>query len=349
MGRRLVIGFVACVTALVAIAVLAGGVGDALRSGDSQTTGYPFELASMVDSPGAAALMDPALRDTNWSRVDSVESIRPLPSRAKSDRPAFYDDGSGCQVYAGDAVPKICESGDVLADKSLMLVGDSKIGQWQTAFSNLGKQEGWKVLTATKSACPFADAMTTVSGKVREDCRAWGRSVLQEILDADPDVVVTSQVHDKALPPGTGDGDDRTQEAMIGGLRNYWKILQDHGIHVAVLLDNPMPTTHPVYRCVEDNPSQLSRCSFALQVPLAESAAPMQRRSVAGSDATLIDMTPVICPGGVTCPAVIGNVLVYRAGSHLTKSFVVSAQKQLAEQLSRATAGEFGSQNGAKQ
>ncbi|MCW2830215.1 MAG: hypothetical protein JWP31_907 [Aeromicrobium sp.] len=299
--------------------------------------------ASPADSPGAAALLDPANRDVDWSAIDSVKAVRPLPKDAKSDRPSFYDDDSGCQVKQGNPVPKVCPSGDQRADKTLMLVGDSKIGQWQTAFSDLGEREGWRVLTSTKSGCAFTDAAMTGGSAVLTDCRQWGRSTLRDILAAKPDVVVTSQVHDTALPVGKTSPRDRTTGAMIGGLQRYWKRLQAAGIRVVVMLDNPMPTSHPTYQCVEDHPDDLTTCAFSLAGPRARSSAPMQLEAAATTPGVgVVDMTPTYCPGETVCPAVIGNVLIYRAGSHLTKAFVVSAERQLSRQLFRATAGTFG-------
>ncbi|MBC7761069.1 MAG: hypothetical protein H7201_04580 [Candidatus Saccharibacteria bacterium] len=297
----------------------------------------------MSAAPGAAALLDPANESTTWDKIDSVDSITPEPLEAKSDRPSFYDDGSGCQIKAGNPVPKICASGDKSAEKSLMLVGDSKIGQWQTAFSEIGRREGWRVLTATKSGCAFTDASTKGGGESRDDCRGWGRSTMKQILKKKPDVVVTSQVHDLALPEGKTSAKDRTKNAMIQGLHSYWNQLQDAGIQVVVMLDNPMPTTHPVYQCVEDNPQSLSKCAYSLDEAWPGSSAPVQRKAVESTAGVrVIDMMSTICPGRVMCPAVIGNVLVYRAGSHITDTFTVSAQTQLAEALAAATDGKFG-------
>jgi hypothetical protein len=47
---------------------------------------------------------------------------------------------------------------------------------------------------------------------------------------------------------------------------------------------------------------------------------------------SLIDPTPMICPEE-TCPAVIGDVLVYRNGAHLTRTYVNSLTPWLGEQL----------------
>jgi hypothetical protein len=285
--------------------------------------------------------------DVGLSEVDSVASIRPLPRDAPKDRPSFYDDGSGCQIRAGDPVPKVCAAGagagDEDATRTVMLVGDSKIGQWHPAFAEIARREKWRLLTSTKSGCAFTDAMMVSQGKEFTDCRDWGTATLEDVLRIKPDVVITSQVHDTALLDGQAADGRRSRGAMIRGLHRYWRALQDAGIQVVVLLDNPMPTTHPAYRCVQDHPDQLSRCSFELAGPLAESAAPMQveaAKSVPG--VTVIDMAPIYCPGQQRCPAVLGDVLVYRSGSHLTKTFVLSAQQQLSAQLHAATHGAFG-------
>jgi hypothetical protein len=272
------------------------------------------------------------------TRVDLAQ-LRPAPQDAKEDRPAFYDDGSGCQVEDGDPVPVVCTSGDETGDRTLMLVGDSKIAQWESAYSDLGRAAGWRVDTVTKSACPFADADVAADGQVRTDCREWGRAALREVLAAAPDVVVTSQRAGEALLEGS---DERTRGEMIRGLHSYWTQLQDAGITVVVHLDNPFPTTHPVYRCVEQNPDDLTRCAFELDDGTAASAAPVLREAAETLPRVrIVDMAPTICPDDGWCPAVIGDVLVYRAGSHLTRTFTESVEPQLAAALERATGGDF--------
>ncbi|MET0928590.1 MAG: SGNH hydrolase domain-containing protein [Aeromicrobium sp.] len=269
----------------------------------------------------------------------ALEQLRPLPQDAKDDRPAFYDNGSGCQVEDGDPVPVVCTSGDKTADRTIMLVGDSKIAQWETAYSDLGWAGGWRVDTVTKSACPFADVEVTDDGEVRDDCRDWGRAALREVLAAKPDVVVTSQRADAAL---LADGTARTSGEMIRGLHAYWQQLLDAGISVVVHLDNPFPTTHPVYRCVEENPHDVGRCAFRLDVGVEASAAPVLREAAETLPGVrIVDMAPTICPDDGWCPAVIGDVLVYRAGSHLTRTFTVSVERQLGRELAAATGGRF--------
>ncbi len=291
-----------------------------VRSGDDAPDGGPGE------TPAAIPV--------------AIEQLRPVPKDAKNDRPAIYEDESGCQVKNGDPVPVMCSSGDKAGDRTLVLVGDSKIAQWETAYSDLGRAGGWRVETMTKSACPFADVEVTEDRKVKKDCRDWGRSAMAKIIAAKPDVVVTSQRASTAL---LADKSDRTRGAMVRGLHDYWQQLLDAGIQVVVHLDNPFPTTHPVYQCVDDHPDDVSRCGFDLDEGLAASAAPVLREAAESLPGVrIVDMAPAICPGGKRCPAVIGNILVYRAGSHLTRTFVVSVEENLASELADATNGRFG-------
>ncbi|MET1037570.1 MAG: SGNH hydrolase domain-containing protein [Aeromicrobium sp.] len=303
-----------------AVALVSGGAGDDRRD--------------RRDRPAATAPAAPSSSPTA-----GLAQLRPQPADAKADRPAFYDDGSGCQVKDGDPVPVVCSSGDESAERTMMLVGDSKIAQWETAYSDLGRAHGWRIKTVTKSACPFTDAVVTVDKVVKTDCRRWGRAALREILAAKPQIVVTSQRADTAL---LEQGDDRTRGEMIRGLRSYWQQLLDAGIEVVVHLDNPFPTTHPVYECVEQNPHAMSECDFRADEGLTASAAPVLAEAAEGLPGVrVLDMTPAICRDDGWCPAVVGDVLVYRSGSHLTRTFTVSVEPQLEAALARATGGAF--------
>jgi hypothetical protein len=58
-----------------------------------------------------------------------------------------------------------------------------------------------------------------------------------------------------------------------------------------------------------------------------------QRLAVQGTGVPMIDLFDSICPT-VRCSPVIGNVLVYRRGAHLTATYVRSLAPQLAAAMS---------------
>jgi hypothetical protein len=127
-------------------------------------------------------------------------------------------------------------------------------------------------------------------------------------------------------------------------MASYWRTITDAGIPLAVLLDNPEPRTEGVYECVAKHEKDLSACAFDKSDAERRSGAAAQLKAAAEVPAVkVIDMSDVICPDADRCAPVIGNVLVYRQGTHLTRTFVDSAEPQLAAALAKVTSGRFGS------
>ncbi|MGA8988015.1 acyltransferase family protein [Aeromicrobium sp.] len=334
-GSRRALGMGA---ALTAIGV---GVGFGLNAPLAQ--GDTIREASKAQGVGAVALADPSKDGVDWSVLTSVAAMRPLPADAPADRPSFYDDGSGCQTRPGDSKPKPCVSGDTTAARTLLIVGDSKIGQWQTVLDRLGRAQGWRLVQLTKSACPFADATITRLDAPVTDCREWGRAALADIAKIKPDLVLTSQGSLTALPGDEGGDADKTRAAMVDGLVSFWTTLENAGIPVAALLDNPAPDNAPVYECVAQHPKSLNTCAFDQAAAIDRSAAPVQRAAAAKVPGVgVIDLTSSICPDDGRCAPVIGNVLVYRQGSHLTRTYINSMEQQVSRALFRVSDGQFG-------
>ncbi|MFI5429044.1 acyltransferase family protein [Aeromicrobium sp. UC242_57] len=329
-GRALGLG--AALTAL--------GVAVGMGLSASATIGSVKEGTS-TGSVGAAALLDPANKDVVWSDIKKVDSIRPLPVNAPDDRPPFYDDKPECQVRNGDSEPFVCEFGDTSADRSVLIVGDSKMGQWETTFSTIGKREGFKPIQITKSACPFTDALIARGNE--DDCRAFGIKAVQKILELKPDLVITSHRRNDALPEGKTGRENVTQDAMVDGMVKHWKKITGAGIPMVALLDNPDPGEDPVYECVAQNPDDLTKCAFDKADAIKRSGAPAALAAVKRMpEVKVMGLTQTLCPDDKLCAAVVGNVLINRQGSHVTRAYVDSAITRLEEALFEATDGKFG-------
>ena len=66
--------------------------------------------------------------------------------------------------------PRRCEIGDTEDPvRTVALVGDSHATQWFPAFDRLGKEQGWKVVTFTKSSCPFTTAVRVLPTEQTDD------------------------------------------------------------------------------------------------------------------------------------------------------------------------------------
>ncbi len=331
-GRALGIG-----AALTALGV---GIGFSLNA--SVALGAVVKEASPSDSPGALALDDPANAGVVWSDIKAVDRMRPLPIDAPKDRPPQYDTRKECQVLHG-AKPVACEFGDLKGDRTVVIVGDSKIVQWQTALSSIAKAQDWKLVQLTKSACPFTAAHR--GGADGENCRAWGKDVMRRILAMKPDLVITSHRHSTAVPAGDTGGKPADRAAMQAGLVDYWSKLTKADIPVVALLDNPAPD-EVVYECVAQHSRDLPACAFDKTQAIRHSGADVQRAAAEQvPGVAVVDMADTVCPDTDRCAPVIGNVLVYRQGSHLTRAFIDSAKDRLSAALWSETRGLFGSRS----
>src|SRR5690606_41985835 len=109
--------------------------------------------------------------------------------------------------------------------------------------------------------------------------------------------------------------------AVAKAVKARWNERTKAGTAVAVLRDNPRPDEDisPVYECVDDTRDSLDKCAFDRSGGEEKGGGPVQVEAVKQvKGVELIDMNDYLCPGD-ECPPVIGDVLIYRQGSHLTK------------------------------
>jgi hypothetical protein len=279
---------------------------------------------------GATILSTHPRNDPAGAPVDKVASITPDPLRATEDVPDLYTDG--CQQSPASSDPVSCAHGRPDAPTTVALVGDSKAAQWWPALETLADARNWRVVSYVKSSCAFTTARNSLDGRSYDSCSEWNSKVLDRLTGADrPDFVITSQVRGKAL-----DGSRKVSvDAMVAGLRGAWGRLTAVGVEVIVLKDTPQ-TGMQVYKCVSEHSDQLTQCTYDREEGVAASAASTQVIAAKGMDRVhVIDMTDAICPTA-RCAPVIGNVLVYRQGSHLTATYVESLAPRLGEELASA-------------
>lgn len=268
-----------------------------------------------------------------------IETSRPDPGVAPVPPPevALQDvsDGfrQGCDGYdlaKHPASDSHCTYGDPKAPNLVVLVGDSHAGQYSTVLIDLVRRRpDWRLKIIDHNGCPFSAEPPADKGVAFENCRAHNRGALDAILTLRPQVVVTS-----AMSPRSYAEDLRwtwpSYDRQVAGYRSVLDRLVRSGVRVAAVGELPR-TAQRVPACVKANPDHVERCdtprSVAFQPhdrPLAEAA-----RGVTG--VTVIDPATVLC-SATSCPAVVGNVLVYR-DNHLSDTYVRTISRWLEAQL----------------
>lgn len=297
------------------------GIALILLASDRPATGtQPTALGARVlgSAPGSNGAGEPK---------DKVGWMVPDPRDALQDVPAVYADG--CQGSVADDVPISCVYGDKTAEVTIAVVGDSKVAQWMPALEILARQNHWRLVTYTKSGCGFHPATLIVGGKPYRKCDAWNQKLIGKLTGENrPDFLITSQGRSSTGDTARG----RADEAVVAGLADWWSRLRSAGVGVVALADNPHPGMK-VYECVLENAERLSRCSFARHAGSGTAALKAAAARVDG--VKFVDLTNAICPAA-RCAAVIGNVLVYRQGSHITKTYVESMADLLGAALKDA-------------
>lgn len=255
------------------------------------------------------------------------ETLTPAPENANNDiPPAELEE---CSATTQAEFVTTCSYGLIGSDTVIALVGNSKAMQWQAGLAALAEQNGWEVRTYTKNSCSFAWPTGESKSLRVESCNKWNEKVIDLLLAEPPNAVVTTGsvvLSSGSVPASLNEAIDRTA-------RSY-QALSDAGIPVVVLLDNPEPDQE-IPDCVAANLNQLEVCSFGLQPGLDRSGQAIQLGAAerAGID-TVVDLTDAIClTSSDTCPAVIGDVLLYRQGSHLTNTYVLTLVRVMSNRL----------------
>lgn len=271
------------------------------------------------DVLGAIALdSDPA----QYEPPDAVDLMVPDLLEAPSDV-ATLDGERRCISGVEGAELEPCSYGPEDAEVTVAIAGDSKMHQWLPALRRIADQRGWRIITYLKNACPLVTVPIEYDGEPNRDCAEYNRDRLEAIMDDESiDYVITSQSQSYALL----DREDTTEQeltAMADDLRDTWSELEDAGHDVIVVLDNPSPP-FDVVECVAENRDHLGECAFDKEAALADGGRPAQTEALDRLDGVgRIDLADYVCPGDL-CPPVIGNVLVYRRGSHISATYADS-------------------------
>lgn len=272
--------------------------------------------------PGALAFLE--------GRVAEGTELHPSPAQVGADLPQSTWDGCISDFDTIEVVT--CVYGDENADRTIALVGGSHSEHWITAFDQLGKDHGFRVVTVLKMGCPL-----TLDGTIADDdeefyagCTEWTPLALETIVGLQPDFVAMTATRPAgmALP-------DFTPYQYI----DLWEFLVDRGMQVLAIRDTPWINngTAPVRaaECLEERGEDAISCGMPRDLSMAPEN-PAVLAAAGLPDVKSIDLTDAVCDEQY-CPAAIGNVIVYHDSHHLSATFVRSLVPEFERQLQVAT------------
>lgn len=264
------------------------------------------------------------LGKAEWSKQDLP--IKPGLLDVKEDRPAVYTDG--CHQKQKKAELLSCVYGEPGAKKTIAVVGGSHSAHWLPALRLLAKKHHFKIVTYTKSSCRFGiapqssrDAEDERLSEVGRSCGQWNDRLMAELTRSKPSYVFTTATSRQ----------DRSGSVPESFFR-AWEKLERLGIPVLAMRDNPW-FGFDVPECIEKAKQDVGQCQRKRSEVL-KPGTPLSARELQRENVTYLDLSRYFCPDE-TCPAVIGNVLVYRDKHHLTTVYAESLTFALEEELLR--------------
>ncbi len=233
-----------------------------------------------------------------------------------------YTRGAGCDQPSAETMPTLCTitaPGD--AKLTIAVVGGSHSAQWLPALRDIAEQERWRVISFTKSNCPFHLGEIVEDTEV-DSCIGWNENVLKHLLTLKPDVIFTTS---------TRHSDDG--ELVPQGYREVWAKLAPSGIKVIAIRDNPN-LGFDVSACVELHGIDAAKCSRRRAEMFAQPN-PLQPLQSHLPHVRFIDLSDYFCDRNV-CPPVVGNVLIYRHMNHITATYARTLAPMLRGEMLRA-------------
>ncbi|WP_150243356.1 acyltransferase family protein [Nocardiopsis quinghaiensis] len=283
-----------------------------------------------VDREGSVTF-DPAVHTgpAALGRAPDTVLIYPSPVRAEDDVPTLYEDD--CQASPTETDPgDPCVYGPEDARVDVAVVGDSHSAQWVPALEKLAAERGWRLSVYTKSSCAFTDTVVRgPDGGSYTACREWNRAVVGELDGLRPDLVFTSS--STAGGPAEKSSPEQERAEMAEGMSRLWEDVARVSGEIVVLRDTPR-ARKDVVECVASHVEDPSRCERPVEEAF-DDADPQEDAARSFDEGVhWLDLSDRFCVDG-GCPAVIGNVMVYRDAGHITSTYIALLSEDLATRL----------------
>ncbi|WP_141983812.1 acyltransferase family protein [Saccharothrix saharensis] len=212
-------------------------------------------------------------------------------------------------------------------DKRIVVVGDSHMQQYLAALDQVAKRRNWEVIAMNKGACPFSTESNAMPGDAK--CLEWNADAVDKITSLRPDLVLAN---------GTRDVRSGLTEETPPGFVAQWRKLEEAGIVVAAVRDNPRHLFKPS-ECANTHGAEAPRCGTP-RADVLSPEPPYARLPDLPSNVEFLDFSDYFCPGD-RCPPVIGNVYVYLDDSHVTATYMSTMspilERLLDERFARAS------------
>ena len=268
---------------------------------------------------------------TEHRDTPTTTNYLPTAEDLASQRATIYDQGCVQKLGNGPGLDeiKVCEDPNKPDDPTATVVisGGSHSLHWYEAIQTLAKEYQWELLVVNKDACVFM----TSSDPGSASCNRWNDNYIDWLNTRDVDVVIANGTRIFAESP----------EKIQGGAQQRWEQITETGAELVLMRGTPRPNDR-VDDCLAGGGTPKDCGTTTEQI-----AATSPLEQIDMPDGTHhIDLLESVCPEGMTtasnlCPAVVGNVVVWYDGSHLTNQYVATMTPLIEAELREAVGWLF--------
>ena len=227
-------------------------------------------------------------------------------------KPQVYLDN--CHVNNGEVKSAECTYGDKSSNKTIVLYGDSHAAQWFPALEKLANDNGFKLVSLTKSACPAPEVRKVQIGAYKNaDCFKWRENSIKRMREIKPAAIIVSGFAHFEVPEKYSsreswwaDGQQVAFNHLVGASRKL--------IYIS---DTPHPS-RDIPNCLAANGG--AKCD---DTEISDSR-------VSGG---FIKVNPTRWLCTDKCPAVVNGMVAYRDASHISVAMSRSLSLELGEVL----------------
>ncbi len=248
-------------------------------------------------------------------------TLEPDLLNAKNDRPITYGDRCHTQENL-PASTKPCIYGATTSSTTIVLFGDSHALAWFPALNQVAKENKWKLLSLTMSACTPADisAYNPGTASLMQNCPIWRDATVNRIIAAHPYMVLVAGTSGfaTAIKGKEVSGDQRTA-IYVAGMKRTISRLKTSGAKVIMMSDTPALGQDPLV-CLSAHPTSTLACATPVAQAISDNWIGVESRIASSMAVPIIKPQLWICPTD-PCPVVIGNILTYFDTGHMTATF----------------------------
>ncbi len=230
----------------------------------------------------------------------SIEEVMTKPK-------VYLDD---CHVNNGEVLSGDCTYGDKSSSKTIVLYGDSHAAQWFPALEKLANENGLKLISLTKSACPAPEVKKVQIGAYKNrDCFKWRKNSIKRMQQIKPAAIILSGFQHFDVP----DSFPSRQSWWADGQKLAYAHLVGASSKLIYISDTPHPK--------RDIPNCLAAKGGA-KCDDTEKSDPQ----ISGGFIE-VNPAPWLCTN--ECPAVVNGIVAYRDASHISVAMSRSLSLEL--------------------